>query len=54
MLQIMKETANIWEYKVSNNANIPKWKTQIFFVWFVQASVIAHYKYFKLNDEEGS
>ena len=34
MLQIKKETANIWEYKVGNNANIANfvylWKTQVF------------------------
>ena len=30
MVQIRKETANIWEYKVSNNANIAnfEWKTR--------------------------
>ena len=33
MLQIKKETANIWEYKVGNNANIANfvrlWKTRL-------------------------
>ena len=37
----MKGTANICEYKVGKIANIAKWKTQIFFVWFVQAGRIA-------------
>ena len=36
----MKETANIWEYKVGNNANIAKLKTLICVLLFVQADNI--------------
>ena len=41
MLQIKKETANVWEYKVGSNANIANcvrlWKTRL--------CILTHYVY---------